>query len=249
MTRKPVKIAVNRTILSTPGKLRMTREFSTLIPTVRTASVSPSVLDSAGAWNFLKKVTETGIVLDERRGLGTPRPVQPRRAMLLNGTNQYGTYSLREPIAQYPFTLFGWSNTPSDANSYLFNVSDSTAAARHIAFAPQRFANTAWLVRRNTTEFITSVTANDVVNEWVSWVVVFSSPTTVEIYKDGVLLQALTGLSSVSMSSGFNRFAVGSIQTAKRNQSTAILPRPTGRRVDSFVFPSHDRGQFVRDRR
>lgn len=43
-----------------------------------------------GAWLSRQRASSTGLITDERRGLGTDRPLQDGKAVTLNGTNQYG---------------------------------------------------------------------------------------------------------------------------------------------------------------
>jgi hypothetical protein len=137
-----------------------------------------STLRQHGVWMNKVAPTIDGTVLDERRGLGTLRDPQPMRCLEWNGTNQYAWIPV-DPVTAFPFTLFGWARTTIEASSYLFSLAGTTSSNIKISFAPQRLANTARLVRGNTTEFVTDITVGNLLNEWKSYVLIFQSSTTV----------------------------------------------------------------------
>jgi hypothetical protein len=170
----------------------------------------PTVDNFDGAWFYKQPATIDGIVYDERRGLGTARPVQPMRALDLNGTNQYGWIDVDQ--VNYPFSLFAWADTDIDGYGGLLSVSDPSSSARFLTLYIDD-GNRIYLERRNSSVGINEQSV-PLVTGWFSVVVVFQNATTVSVYRNGALLHTFSGLTSVPAGVGFNRFAFGTFRTA-----------------------------------
>jgi hypothetical protein len=168
----------------------------------------PTVVTSAGAWFYKQPATIDGIVYDERRGLGTARPVQPRRAMLFNGTNQYVVHTLPSPIAAYPFTLFGWGEKTDSSVEYAVCIGSSSSAVKYFAIGFDE-GDRVSVIRSNTTALTNTINIA-AYSGWFSFVAVFDSPTTVKIYRNGLLVADLSGLTAASPDSFFTEFVIGS---------------------------------------
>lgn len=168
-----------------------------------------------GAWMVRNKqwLSETGEVLDQRSYLGTPRPAQPLRATELNGTNQYGWIPI-DPVTAFPFTVFGWARCFSGSIATLVGISSSSATNQYMSFRIDGQIRTG-VVRRNTTEHINGTTAlANIGDVWASYLCVFTSETEAKIYRNGVLVLDLTGMSSVALGTGLNRFHIGALRAA-----------------------------------
>lgn len=82
------------------------------------------VIDSAaaiyleGKWLYEEIPSISGLIVDERRGLGDDRPELGGQYHTLNGTNQYETFTLQVPVSAYPFSMFGFGNKSGTALRY-----------------------------------------------------------------------------------------------------------------------------------
>lgn len=197
----------------------MSHNLQHLMTTVfRPRGVSlPHVNYYSGAWFYKQPATIGGIVYDERRGLGTPRSVQPRRAMLLNGTNQAVSYSLPSPMT-YPFSLFGLFDVVAATNGAgllaIQGVSSGTYSALRISSATSLGLHNIDINggQASTINAFPAV-SNIVTRGWMSVVLVVHSSTSASIYLDGVLIGTIA-IASFNMTSAFGRFAIGTLSGA-----------------------------------
>ena len=79
-------------------------------------------------------ISQTGEIYDKKNGLGTPRPMQPRRAMFLNGTNQYIVSNLESPITSYPFSLFGFVKKSETSIQSLISISANSTSSNYTSY-------------------------------------------------------------------------------------------------------------------
>jgi hypothetical protein len=196
----------------------MSHNLQHLMTTVfRPRGVSlPHANHYAGAWFHRLPATIDGIVYDERRGLGTARPVQPRRAMSFNGTNQYGWIAI-DPVTSFPFSVFGWARKSTTTIEDLCGISASSSSTQYYSFRIDDGGRVG-LNRRNTTIVFTEVSVPLLSDQWISYVCVFDSATTAKIYRNGILVGDLSGLTSVDVGATFNRF-----QFATRSQAAPTV--------------------------
>jgi hypothetical protein len=183
--------------------------FHTLMPGAFGKAGNPlTVRKLAGAWFIRQPATIDGVVVDERRGLGTARPVQPRRAMLFNGTNQYVVHTLPSPISAYPFTLFGWGKKSGTSTRAIVGIGWPTSGTKHATLMADD-GDAVQVVRRNTTEVTSTQAIAALPNQWASYVAVFLSSTEVNIYRNGVLVANFTGLTAVNLDADFTTLFFG----------------------------------------
>lgn len=147
-------------------------------------------------------------ILDQRFGLGDNRDPEPLRCIEWNGSNQY-TWIPVDPVTAFPFTLFGWARTTNTVLRCLVSINDSASTDRFFGLYIRD--NAIYIERRNTILHANTVNISNINGVWTSFVVVFPSATTAQVYMNGVLLQSFSGLTGVSPI--FNRFSVASLRT------------------------------------
>jgi hypothetical protein len=192
--------------------------FHTLMPGAFGKAGNPlTVRKLAGAWFIRQPATIDGVVVDERRGLGTARPVQPRRAMLLNGTNQKVTYNLPTPMA-YPWSVFGVFDVVTATNGMaLLSIQGASSGT----YSSLRISSDTSLGLHNndvnggqaSTINVFPAVTNIATRGWMSVVLVFHSATSASLYLDGALVGTIA-ITSFLMNSTFNRFTVGALSSA-----------------------------------
>ena len=146
-------------------------------------------------------ISETGLIYDQRLGLGSDRLPQPLRAMLFNGTNQYGWINM-DPVTEFPFTIFSWAKGTA---GNICGIGSSTSDGRNYnidIIGP----NSVRIQRRNTTQIVTNHSVLSNTNNWNSYAVVFEDSTSYKIYQNGILQDYVTGQTSVGLTTLFNRF-------------------------------------------
>jgi hypothetical protein len=185
--------------------------FHTLIPGTLGSS-SLSVSSAEGAWLSRRRPSETGLIYDDRRGLGSLRPIQPRRCREFNGTNQYLWIAI-DPLVAFPFTLFGWYRTSNNTSRTLCGVGSTAFTTKYMNLLVDE-GNRISTVRSNTTPATTDVSTAGAADVWHSAVLVFDSATQITVYQDGELIGVTSGLSSVDLDVTFDRFHVGVLRSA-----------------------------------
>jgi hypothetical protein len=155
-----------------------------------------------GAW-FNKQIpTIDGVVLEERRGLGTPRDPQPMRCIEWNGTNQYGFQSIF-PVVSFPFSLFAWARKSNTSLQSVVGISSSLSNAKHFTLLMDE-GDTVGVSRANPTTIQTTQAVSALTDQWSSFVCVFNSSTSVTIFRNGVQVANLTGLTAVNLDADFD---------------------------------------------
>ena len=131
--------------------------------------------------------------------------------MTFNGTTQYIRSDDRNLGAGlYPFSSGGWFRTEkSDGTSQalVINLNIGSSSVYWALF----IANSGILSisRRNTTAYTDASTYTPVIGEWFYAHANFPSTTTAEIYVNGELDTAFTGLTAVTSSTGANDVLIG----------------------------------------
>ena len=159
-----------------------------------------------GYWLAKETPTIEGVVVDERKGLGTNRPPVPRTALDFNGVDQYGWIAI-DPVTEFPFTLFGWFNLDVvEVNRALFSVSASPGGTASYALELRNDGFNVIISGSNVGQYNGGAMPS---NEWISLMWVVESDVLSRFYRNGVYLgDAATN--AFTLPGTYENFVVGS---------------------------------------
>lgn len=167
----------------------------------------PSSNTYVGAWAFKKGWIEDSIVFDQRTGLGTRRPPEPRRALEFTG-NQRVIQTI-SPLIVYPFSLCFVMKKSSGVSLPVLGVSASANNYDYVTVRTNGLDEI--VIDRSTSEGLIQSTVDipALVPSWATYVISFISPTAVNIYRGSELVSELQGLAAVPASPTWTRLHVG----------------------------------------
>jgi len=166
--------------------------YSSVLNSPLADNIGPSIQDTIAYYAAKSPWIANGkTVLDQRTGLGTARPEQLDRCLLLNGMTQYVDGAISN--LTFPFTLGCWFKSSSTSTQVLVSVSEGNAKYFTIGIS----SSNVYIIRRNESApaIVGPPTSTTL---WNRLDVTFKSVTELDIFLNGVLTEK-TGETSISI--------------------------------------------------